>query len=197
MSSLLLLSGGIDSICLAYWYRPDICLTVAYGQVAAAAEIQASAQVCFELSLRHEIVHAEIPRLGSGTMAGEASSPHSAHEEFWPFRNQYLITLAAMLAINQKCDRVIIGTVATDVRHADGSSAFVQTMSKVLSIQEGQILLEAPAIGLSSVELIVASRIPYSLLAWAHSCHAGSFACGQCPGCVKHSLVMNELGIDR
>ena len=38
MNTALLLSGGMDSIALAYWKRPDIALTIDYGQAAADAE---------------------------------------------------------------------------------------------------------------------------------------------------------------
>ena len=33
----LLLSGGMDSIALAFWKRPEIAITIDYGQRAAEA----------------------------------------------------------------------------------------------------------------------------------------------------------------
>lgn len=38
----ILLSGGMDSIALAYWKRPEIAITIDYGQKPAAAEVVAS-----------------------------------------------------------------------------------------------------------------------------------------------------------
>ena len=38
------LSGGMDSICLAWWKRPESAITIDYGQLAASAEIAAAAQ---------------------------------------------------------------------------------------------------------------------------------------------------------
>jgi len=61
-------------------------------------------------------------------------------------------------------------------------------------LQEGRIRVEAPAIHGSTVDLIRKSEIPYSLLAWAHSCHTGNIACGRCRGCNKHRNVVAELG---
>jgi 7-cyano-7-deazaguanine synthase len=197
MPSLLLLSGGIDSIALASWLRPEVCLTVDYGQRAAAAEVQASAQVCRDLELRHQVLHAEIASLGSGCMAGDAASPYSANGEFWPFRNQYLITIASMLAMKAGCDAVLIGTVVTDRRHADGSPAFLSALSEVLQIQEGGIRLMAPAAKMTSEELVRVSGVTTSVLGWAHSCHTGALACGSCPGCIKHSTVMQAVGLQR
>lgn len=197
MSDLLLLSGGIDSVAIAAWRRPAICLTVDYGQRAAGAEICASGQVCKELSLRHEILTARIPDLGAGDMSDQDASLHSEHSEFWPFRNQYLITLGAMVAIKHGCDSVLIGTVATDKRHMDGSHEFITSLDQTLTLQESNIRLAAPAASMTSAELVCHSRISDGVLGWSHSCHTGDFACGRCRGCQKHSEVMAELGWSR
>ena len=197
MSELLLLSGGIDSTAIAAWRRPAICLTIDYGQRAAVAEIRASSQVCNELSLRHELLTARIPSLGAGDMSERDASSHSKHSEFWPFRNQYLITLGAMTAIKYGCENVLIGTVITDKRHLDGSDGFITSLDRTLALQECGIRLAAPAALLTSVELVHQSGITDGVLGWAHSCHIGEFACGRCRGCQKHSEVMTELGWSR
>lgn len=197
MSSLLLLSGGIDSICLAAKYRPDVCLTVDYGQRAAQAEIKSSKQVCLSLGLRHVTMNVGIGALGSGQMAGETSSPVSQHSEFWPFRNQFLVTLAGMLALKEKCSQILIGSVLTDQRHADGSAAFRDHLHQLLQLQEGALALVAPAARMTSEELVNTSGVTPDVLSWAHSCHTGNLACGQCPGCSKHSQVMQSKGWHR
>lgn len=38
----LLLSGGMDSISVAFWKRPEIAISIDYGQRAAEAEITAA-----------------------------------------------------------------------------------------------------------------------------------------------------------
>ncbi|WP_327393875.1 7-cyano-7-deazaguanine synthase [Pseudomonas coronafaciens] len=55
MKSALLLSGGMDSLSVAWWKRPDLAITLNYGQLAANAEIAASRAICqhLELSLIH------------------------------------------------------------------------------------------------------------------------------------------------
>ncbi len=195
MSELLLLSGGIDSIALAAWKRPSLCLTIDYGQAAAKAEIQASAQVCIELGLKHLVLDAAIAGIGSGIMAGHSRSPHSAHSEFWPFRNQYLVTIASMVALQRSCRTVLIGTVVTDQRHKDGSPEFLHHLREAISMQEGGVRLEAPAAELTSEELVRRSKVVPSVLAWSHSCHVSCIACGDCPGCNKHSSVMRDIGL--
>lgn len=117
--------------------------------------------------------------------------------EFWPFRNQYLVTLAAMLALREGHAEVMIGTVSTDNRHADGSEAFLDQMDRLLRLQEGGLSLAAPAREMTTEELVAVSGIPIDVLSWAHSCHVGDLACGRCPGCLKHSRVMGSLGLAR
>jgi Queuosine biosynthesis protein QueC len=66
----LLLSGGMDSISIAWWKRPDIAITIDYGQRAGLAEVEAAVAVCLEVGIKHEIVRVDCSSLGSGDMAG-------------------------------------------------------------------------------------------------------------------------------
>lgn len=192
----ILLSGGLDSIALTWWLRPPVALTINYGQVSAAAEVRASAQIASLLNIRHEVLTADVRHLGAGDLAG--TKPHSLapETEWWPFRNQLLVTLAGMRAISLGVTRLLIGTVRTDEFHADGTQAFMTAIDSLCSLQEGNLRVAAPAIKMTSSELIRKSQIPRDHLAWAHSCHRNSLACGLCRGCDKHRMVMDELGYD-
>jgi 7-cyano-7-deazaguanine synthase len=194
MSELLLLSGGIDSVAIAAWRRPACCLTIDYGQRPAGAEIESAQEVCRRLGLLHEVIRVPINELGSGALAGRPPSEFSPHEEFWPFRNQFLLTLGAMYAMLHSLNSVLIGTVRNDGRHADGSPAFLNRIADLVAQQEGRISITAPAIDLSTVELVNISNVEPSVLGWAHSCHTSQVACGHCPGCNKHAETMAALG---
>lgn len=95
----ILLSGGMDSIALTFWKRPEAAITVDYGQACAQAEIEAAAVVSQALGCRHEIIRVDCRELGSGDLASRAAHHLAATQEWWPYRNQLLITLAAMKAI--------------------------------------------------------------------------------------------------
>jgi len=193
MSELLLLSGGIDSVAVAAWRRPSLCLTVDYGQAPAEAEFEAAKQVCSDLGLDWMGLTVPIRSLGSGNLASCESSPHSPHKEFWPFRNQFLITLAAMAALKHACTKVLIGTVSTDERHQDGTPRFIKAADLLIQLQEGGLQIGAPAIGLTTIELIRKSGISNETLGWTHSCHVSNLACGACNGCIKHSNIFHDL----
>lgn len=189
----ILLSGGMDSIALAYWKRPEVAITVDYGQAAAVAELAASRQVAAELGILHEVVSVNCGSLGSGDMAGKPALNVAPVSEWWPYRNQLLVTLAGMLAVTIGVTELMLGSVSSDGTHADGRAEFFAAMDALMHLQEGGIRITAPALGMSTVDLVRTSGIPGPLLAWAHSCHIGSLACGGCRGCVKHFEVTGEL----
>jgi len=180
VSTGLLLSGGIDSIAIAYWKRPSVAITVDYGHAPAAAEIESSEQVCRALEIRHDVLRVDCSSLGSGDLANAPALPLAPVPEWWPFRNQLLVTIAAAHALRLGVKRLLLGTVVSDRAHADGAPSFVDALSRLLQMQEGGLTLEAPAIAMSSAELVRTSGVPAGLLAWAHSCHVGPLACGQC-----------------
>ena len=193
--SVLLLSGGIDSLALLFWRRPKLAITVNYGQKPAQAEIDVSSHVCRELSVTHEVITLDCASLGLGDLAGKEPSPLSQAPEWWPFRNQFLITVAGMRMVALEERELLIGSVKSDRVHADGSEEFFTRIDGLLTMQEGNMRVVAPGLNLSSVELVKSSNIPTSLLAWAHSCLQGNTACGVCRGCSKHRQVFTEVGI--
>jgi 7-cyano-7-deazaguanine synthase len=195
LKSALLLSGGMDSVSLAYWLRPDYTVTIDYGQLPAKGEIQASSAVSAALGIPNIVIEVDLKRLGSGDMAGAPALDVAEKSEWWPFRNQMLITLAAMKMISLDVKKIAIGTLKTDDFHADGSLEFISIMNQSLMLQEGRMQVVAPAIKLSAAQLVRKSKIPLAILAWAHSCHVSNFACGLCRGCRKHYETQMELGV--
>lgn len=196
MTSALLLSGGMDSTSLAWWKRPNHAITIDYGQLAAKAEIMASATICKRLSIQHHVIQMDCRSLGSGDMAGRLASDLAVATDWWPYRNQLLVTLAAMRAIELGASRLLIGTVRTDGSHLDGTKTFVNAMSALLCCQEGGMVIDAPAIDMTTAELICHSGIPGGCLAWSHSCHKSNVACGNCRGCNKYFEVYEALGYE-
>lgn len=190
----ILLSGGMDSAALAYWKRPDLAITIDYGQLAASAELRAASAIAKELEIPYETLRVDCENLGTGQMSGKACLRGAPTPEWWPYRNQLLITLAAMKVVGTGVEELMIGTVKDDDKHADGRTEFLRTMDQLLRIQEFGLHVTAPAAELSTVELIRQSRIPFDVLAWAHSCHAADLACGDCRGCGKRSNTYAALG---
>lgn len=191
----LLLSGGMDSIAIAFWKRPRLAITIDYGQRPAEGEIRAASAASAAMGIEHHVITADLSALGSGDMAGTPALGVAPLSEWWPYRNQMLITLAAMKGIGLGMSKLLIGTLKTDGRHADGRLEFVDAISKLMGVQEGALVIEAPAIALTATELIKASAVPMEILAWAHSCHVSDYACGMCGGCRKHYTTLEALDV--
>ena len=194
--SLLLLSGGMDSAALAWATKPDLAVTIDYGQLAAAGEMRAATAICDAIGVRHLGQTCDCRELGSGDMAGRPPANIAPVSEWWPFRNQLLITLAAAVAIREGLNQILIGAVASDAAHADGRPQFFEVMTTLMELQEGGLTVMAPAINKSTTELCRGSGIPFEVLAWSHSCHVSEYACGLCRGCTKHRETMRSLGHD-
>lgn len=196
MKSCLLLSGGMDSICLAWWKRPNMAITIDYGQLSATGEIDSAKAICELLDIDHHVLKIDCRSIGSGDMAGQNANKYAPKSDWWPYRNQLLATLAAMKAIAYDVTHIWFGTVKSDSYHQDGRPEFFYSLSSLISIQEAGLIVEAPAIEYSTQELIKISGIPKDYLAYAHSCHTSIVACGVCRGCNKYINVYEELGHD-
>lgn len=194
----LLLSGGLDSTTLAYMLKPEYALTIDYGQNCAEAEIRASRIICKRLKIKHHIITIKSNNIGSGDLSTTKASLSAPKTDWWPFRNQLLITAASAYIItnNLNINEIFFGTLKTDSYHMDGRVEFFEQMNKLLQLQEGNIKVSTPAIIYTSSELIQKSKIELSLLCWAHSCHKSNFPCGNCRGCFKQQNVFKELGYE-
>lgn len=208
---LVLLSGGLDSAALAAWTRPEGALFIDYGQRPARAEAAASRAVAGELGIPFDAVRVDASAVGSGLLSSDADADADAgyadpgrarpSPEWWPFRNQFLVTVAAAWAVGRAAPpsldgwQVELGTVRSDgTRHADGTAAFYSALDALMSVQEGGVAVRAPALAMSSEELIDASAAADAVLGWTHSCHRADLPCHDCPGCHKREAVLDGLG---
>ncbi len=193
MSKAILLSGGLDSIALAYWKRPSIAFTINYGQRPAQAEIQASKIICSLLKIEQHIIEIDCSKLGSGDLLKTSSIKIAPSTEWWPYRNQLLITLACMKAVSLNIKELMLGSVLSDGFHKDGTETFYNLIDTLMQYQEGTIAISSPANNLSSEKLILESNVPPEILFYAHSCHTNNIPCGHCRGCFKYIDVIQNL----
>jgi 7-cyano-7-deazaguanine synthase len=192
---VLLLSGGLESTALAAWRNPQMALTIDYGQAPAAGEITAAAAICRALAVEHQVLRVDCSPVGSGLLASMAPAAGAPSAEWWPYRNQLLVTLAAGWGAQHAITSITVGSVLGDgERHADGTASFYQHLDGLLALQEGAVRVNAPAAEMTSEELIIASGVSDAILGWTHSCHTGNLSCGACPGCTKHRAVLERLG---
>ncbi|WP_244474337.1 7-cyano-7-deazaguanine synthase [Methylobacterium sp. Leaf87] len=188
---MLLLTGGLDSTALASMLKIECALFVDYGQRPAKGEERAARAVAEALGIPLDIRRVDLSAFGHGIMSPMGAALPSARgaPEFWPYRNQMLITLAAMTYAAEPLSEIIIGTVVGDDAHPDGRPEFLDAMDCVVSQQSG-VRVVAPALGMTTLELVRKAAVPRSVLGWTFSCHTGEWACGSCRGCHKHRDVI-------
>lgn len=194
MKKGILLSGGMDSIALAYWKKPEVAFTIDYGQTPALAEIRASETVAKLLGIEHHIIRVDCKHLGSGDLVNETSIDNSPSSEWWPYRNQLLVTLTAMKAINLGVNELMLASVKSDGFHKDGTTGFYERINELMKYQEGELSISCPSIDMTTVELVQTSQIPKEILFWSYSCHKAELACFNCRGCNKYFNTVRELG---
>jgi 7-cyano-7-deazaguanine synthase len=187
VSALLLLSGGLDSAAVAKLYRPGAALFIDYGQRPARGEERAARDVSRFFGLELHEVAVDLDQFGSGLLSRSREQLSVAPSPEWfPFRNQFLVTLAAATAVRLGYSEVWLGLVADDAgRHADGQPSFVETMNALLLMQEGGLRLRAPAHDAASAAVFEAAGLPDWLVHRTVSCHVSALPCGECPGCNK------------
>lgn len=200
----LLFSGGIDSTALAHALRPERLVFIDYGQLAAAGERRAARSIAGDLQLALREIAVDLRSLGSGSMArgAAAAGDHvdkrlakdgpNVPPEHWPYRNQALVTIAAMALASENVEAILIGTVAGDDAHDDGTPAFREALGTLLSLQSGPDL-QAPIAERSIEEWLRAHPVPEDVMRWSFSCHVSEWACGACRGCAKHDRVMSAI----
>jgi 7-cyano-7-deazaguanine synthase len=192
----LLLSGGMDSSALAFLVRPELAIAIDYGQLGATTELESASRVAAHVGMPLDIVRLDARALGGGLMAGKEPLQSAPCPEWWPYRNQFLITVEAMRAFALGVRELLFAAVASDGEaHSDGRPEFFARMSELLAFQEGGLRVSAPAIAMTTVQLVRESGIPLDLLVATHSCHRGDDACGQCRGCWKREEVLRALGL--
>ena len=195
-SDLLLLSGGVDSAAIAAIYRPSAALFVNYGQRPAPSEGRSATVISRELDIPFHQLTIDLRPIGAGLLLGEFASSNQPSPEWWPFRNQLLVSIAAAFAFRIGLKKVLVGSVFGDGnRHVDGRLEFYEILDALLRLQEGEISVHAPGIAETTEQLVSRSGLGEDLLGWTVSCHRSEFPCGSCPGCWKRSRVMMNLGL--
>lgn len=191
MSRLLLLSGGLDSSAIAGVARPDAAVFVNYGQRPAQSEAESARMVARHLGFPLHETTIDFSPLGTGLLVGAAKEPGAPTPEWFPYRNQLLVTVAAAVALRHGHSTVLLGLVAGDGdRHADGTSTFVAQIDRLVAAQEGGVRVEAPFLDTPTATIVEQSGLPEHVIRRTHSCHVGNLACGQCPGCHRRALVL-------
>lgn len=204
VGSVLLLSGGLDSV-VAAWaarreYPPGVALTFDYGQRAAVREHEAALSVAALLEVPHQFI--KLPWLAKISGAS-ITDPHrmpaaDTDASAWvPARNAVLVSIAAAFAESCGHEAIVCGFNAEEAEQfPDNSAEFVARMNRTLELgTRNQVRVIAPTLALTKAEIVRwGSELGAPLhLIW--SCYgAGEEHCWQCPSCRRLRTALEGAG---
>lgn len=207
--SVIILSGGMDSVTLLHEYKDDIALAVTfdYGSNHASREIECAKYHCELLGVAHIIIPLAFIKeyFKSSLLEGGDAIPdgHYADENMKstvvPFRNGIMLSIACGLAESNNLHRVMIANHAGDhAIYPDCRATFIDSMSEAMSYGTYEhVRIFAPYTGITKTDIAVRGRelgIDYSTT-W--SCYkGGEHHCGTCGTCVERREAMRDAGID-
>ena len=207
--SLIVVSGGMDSITMLHEYADQIGLAITfdYGSNHAKKEIPFAQLHCQRLGIKHLIIPLSFMHdyFKSSLLEGDAAIPegHYAAENMKstvvPFRNGIMLSIACGIAESHGLKRVMIANHGGDhTIYPDCRPDFIEAMSSAMrhGTFEG-IEIFAPYTNISKSDIArhgKALGIDYSET-W--SCYRGGDKhCGKCGTCVERHEALLEAGID-
>lgn len=206
--SVLILSGGVDSVTMLYDFQSRIALAVTfdYGSNHNQKEIPFAQYHCQQLGIKHIIIPLGFMKehFSSSLLAGADAIPEGNYDDenmrstVVPFRNGIMLSIAAGLAETNGLKYVMLANHAGDhTIYPDCRSEFVDSMSA--AIEHGTYTstqLFAPYTHLSKADIVkrgVELGVDYSKT-W--SCYkGGDKPCGKCGTCQERREAFLAAGI--
>ena len=205
--SILILSGGMDSVTLLYDYQDSIALALSfnYGSNHNAREIPFARWHCEQLGIEHVVIPLDFMSryFNSSLLQGDDAIPEGHYDEqnmqstVVPFRNGIMLAIAAGMAESRGLKRVMMANHGGDhAIYPDCRPEFVTAMSEAtrLGTYPG-IEVSAPYTHLSKTDIArkgIALGVDYSKT-W--SCYrGGDKPCGKCGTCVEREEALREAG---
>ena len=207
--SVIIVSGGMDSITLLYDRHEYIALAVTfdYGSNHNKREIECAAYHCKVLGIEHIIIPLDFIHqyFKSSLLSGADAVPEGHYQDenmkstVVPFRNGIMLSIACGLAESRDLLRVMIANHAGD--HAiyhDCRATFISSMSEAMAYGTYEhIRIEAPYTSLTKGQIASIGKsigIDYSK---TYSCYKGGEKhCGKCGTCVERKEALAEAGIE-
>lgn len=207
--SLIILSGGMDSVTLLYNKKEEIALAVTfdYGSNHNKREQEYAAYHCKQLGIEHIIIPLSFIHdyFKSSLLEGAEAIPegHYAAENMKstvvPFRNGIMLSIACGLAESRGLDTVLIANHCGDhAIYPDCRGAFINAMSAAMSNGTyAHVKINAPYTDISKTDIARIGKtigVDYSK---TYSCYKGGEKhCGKCGTCVERKEALHDAGID-
>ena len=208
-NSLIIVSGGMDSITLLHYRKEQISLAVTfdYGSNHNRRETEFAAYHCKSLGIEHIVIPLSFIHdyFKSSLLQGADAIPegHYTAENMKstvvPFRNGIMLAVACGIAESRGLDRVLIANHNGDhAIYPDCRENFIAAMGKAMEAGTYEhISIDAPFTDISKTDIALIGKrlgIDYSK---TYSCYKGGEKhCGKCGTCVERKEALRNAGIE-
>lgn len=207
--SLIVVSGGMDSVTMMYEYAEQIALAVSfdYGSNHNAKEIECAKLHCERLGIRHLII--PLGFMGqyfkSSLLEGGDAIPegHYTSENMKstvvPFRNGIMLSVACGLAESNGLKKVLIANHGGDhTIYPDCRPEFINAMSSAMTLgTDTEVEIFAPYTNITKSDIARHGKALNLNYAETWSCYkGGNKHCGKCGTCIERMEALAEAGIE-
>ena len=207
--SVLIVSGGMDSITMLYEYKERIALGISfdYGSNHNARGIPFAVMHCERLGIKHIVINLGFMHqyFKSSLLEGAEAIPEGNYDEenmkstVVPFRNGIMLSIAAGVAESNGLKYVMMANHGGDhTIYPDCRPEFVSAMSEAtrLGTYPGIEVL-APYTGITKSDIARHGKALGIDYAETWSCYkGGEHHCGKCGTCRERIEAMADAGIE-
>lgn len=208
-NSVIIVSGGMDSITLLYDHKDEIALGISfdYGSNHNAREIPFAKMHCERLGIKHITINLDFMHqyFKSSLLDGAEAIPegHYADDNMKstvvPFRNGIMLSIAIGIAESNNLDKVFIANHGGDhTIYPDCRPEFINAIDAAATAGTyNNVKVVAPYTKITKSDIARIGKklgIDYTET-W--SCYkGGKVHCGKCGTCVERKEALAEAGIE-
>ena len=208
-NSVIIVSGGMDSITLLYDHKDEIALGISfdYGSNHNAREIPFAKMHCERLGIKHITINLDFMHqyFKSSLLDGADAIPegHYADDNMKstvvPFRNGIMLSIAIGIAESNNLDQVFIANHGGDhTIYPDCRPEFIKAIDSAANAGTyNNVKVIAPYTQITKSDIARIGKklgIDYTET-W--SCYKGGEKhCGKCGTCVERKEALSEAGIE-
>ena len=208
-NSVIIVSGGMDSITLLYDHKDEIALGISfdYGSNHNAREIPFAKMHCERLGIKHITINLDFMHqyFKSSLLDGADAIPegHYADDNMKstvvPFRNGIMLSIAIGIAESNNLDQVFIANHGGDhTIYPDCRPEFIKAIDSAANAGTyNNVKVIAPYTQITKSDIARIGKklgIDYTET-W--SCYkGGEIHCGKCGTCVERKEALAEAGIE-
>lgn len=211
MKSMILLSGGLDSLVSLGLKKEELNITLAltfdYGQKSVQQEIQTSKKICDYYNLEHIIIKLDwlkdithtslVAKDNIPTGESLVLSERTAKSVWVPNRNGLFLNIAGSFADSEDYDYILIGANKEEGQtFPDNTQEFIDSINaEFLYSTRKHPKVVAPLINYVKNDIVMLALKHGIPLELTRSCYQGGEKhCGICESCLrlKHALEANN-----